>query len=146
MKSDPTILKKIAAVCFAAFFMNTFVFSRNMEVECVDVAINNICDEQISKQISGIAKTMLARKGFCGDYRIKINLSQRSFYKNIDTVNSIYVHYELWNSEGKRLFENVFLTEGKETILSTAMQNRQVEKIVRDLARYFRTKESESNA
>lgn len=110
----------------------------NILVQNVEVLVDNIFEEGISTQILGLAKN--AFSGVCDDgksYSIKINLRERSFYKNVDNFHSIYVSYQLFLENGECAHENVFCSEGKKSILSAMVQQKQVAKIAKDLKKYF---------
>jgi hypothetical protein len=61
-----------------------------------------------------------------------------SFYKNVDNFHSLYASYQLFSKDGECVLENVFCSEGKKSILSALVQQKQVAKITRDLKRYFK--------
>ena len=71
------------------------------------------------------------------NYTIRINFRERSFYKNVDNFHSLYASYQLFSEDGKCVLENVFCSESKKSILSTLVQQKQVEKIARDIKKYF---------
>ena len=100
--------------------------------------MDNVFEEGVSQQILG-----LVRKAFCrvcddgNNYSIRIDLRERSFYKNIDNFHSLYASYQLFTEDGECVLENVFCSESKKSILSTVVQQRQVAKIAKDLKRFF---------
>lgn len=144
---------KLFALICALFGLNLPNFAQSclqkkpgIIVENVEVMVDNIFEEGISSQISGIAKN--AFNGFCGqdkNYWIKINLSERSFYKNVDNFHSLYASYQLFSEEGECVLENVFCSESKKSILSALVQQRQIEKIAKDIKKHFKSG-SESDA
>lgn len=112
----------------------------------VEVLVDNIQEKGISSQIFEMAKAALNARNLTGrNYSLSIDLSERSFFKNIENSRSLYTHYQLFTEEGECVWENVFCSEGKNSIVSTLVQQRQIEKIARDLKKYF-ANESKNDA
>lgn len=143
---------KVFTLFCALFGLNLPIFAQSclskIQVQGVEVLVDDIYEEGISLQILGIAKNALncqkiiekanasgaARKN---NYTIRINFRERSFYKNVDNFHSLYASYQLFSEDGKCVLENVFCSESKKSILSTLVQQKQVEKIARDIKKYF---------
>lgn len=142
---------KLFALICALFGLNLPNFAQsclpkktNILVQNVEVLVDNIFEEGLSLQISGLAKNAFSK--VCDDgksYSIKINLRERSFYKNVDNVHSLYASYQLFSEDGECVLENVFCSESKKSILSALVQQKQIAKIAKDLKKYF---ESENKA
>ena len=109
--------------------------------------IDNIYEEGISLQIFEMAKNALngqkvvEKANACSrenqKYIVKINFRERSFYKNVDNFHSLYASYQLCLDDGTCLLENVFCSESKKSILSALIQQKNVEKIAKDIKKYF---------
>ncbi len=144
--------KKIALIC-AFFALNLGIYGQSCAqkkgkilVKSVEVLVDNINEEGISSQIFELAKNSLNGSkvfekaffdGEAQNYSIKINMRERSFYKNIDSVHSLYASYQLFSESGACVLENVFCSESKKSILSTLVQQKQVAKIAKDLKKFF---------
>lgn len=107
-----------------------------ISVKNVEVVVDNIQEKGISSQIFNIAKSAVSGLGDDG-YSLFINLSERSFYKNIESAHSLYTHYQLFSDSGECVLENVFCSESKNSIISTLVQQKQIERIAKDLKKYF---------
>ena len=141
---------KLFALICALFGPNLPNFAQtcmtNLQVERVEVSVDNIKEEGISEQIFGIAKNAFKSQKVLGkSYSIKIDFRERSFYKNVDSFHSLYARYQLYSEEGECVHENVFCSEGKKSIISSLVQQRQVAKIARDLKKYFESESEKKN-
>ena len=99
-----------------------------------------IQEKGISSQIFEMAKNAFSKippEEDGKEYAIAINLSERSFYKNVDVERSLYAHYQLFSESGECVLENVFCSESKNSIMSATAQKRQVERIAKDLKKFF---------
>ena len=97
-------------------------------------------EKGISLQIFEMAKSAFSKipqPQSEDEYTIAINLSERSFYKNVESARSLYTHYQLFSKSGQCVLENVFCAEGKNSILSTLIQQKQIERIARDVKKYL---------
>ncbi len=143
---------KLFALICAFFGPNLPIFAQSclpkIQIQGVEVLVDNVYEDGISTQILGMARNALQpQKLFekaktveedAQSYSIKINLRERSFYKNVDNFHSLYASYQLFSKDGECVLENVFCSEGKKSILSALVQQKQVAKITRDLKRYFK--------
>ena len=139
-------IKVFTLIC-AFFCLNLPIFAQTclskIQIQGVEVLVDNIYEEGISLQISGLAKTAFNK--LCDNeknYSVRINLRERSFYKNVDNFHSLYASYQLFSEDGQCVLENVFCSESKKSILSALVQQKQVSKIAREIKKYF---EEESN-
>lgn len=113
-------------------------------IESVDVTVDSIAESAISEQICDIARTKFSAENFSKlcpkvqNARIRISIRERSFYRSADNINSLYVHYGLYDGNENCITENAFCSEGKRTIISTVVQRKEVDRIARDLQRYFK--------
>ena len=142
--------KAFALFC-ALFCANSAIFAQTcmekkakISVKNVEVVVDNIQEKGISLQIFNIAKSSLNGQKFLESpsaggegYSISISLSERSFYKNIESAHALYTHYQLFSDSGECVLENVFCSESKSSIISTLAQKKQIEKIAKDLKKYF---------
>ncbi len=126
----------------------------NFQVERVVVSVDNINEEGISVQIAGIAKNafnsqkLFEKADFAArekSYSVKIDFMERSFYKNVDSFHSLYARYQLYSEDGECVHENVFCSEGKKSIVSALVQQKQVAKIARDLKKFFESESEKKN-
>ena len=136
------LCRAIALLC-ALFCLNSSIFAQTcvekkakISVKNVEVVVDNIQEKGISSQIFNIAKSAVSGLGGDG-YSLFINLSERSFYKNIESAHSLYTHYQLFSDSGECVLENVFCSESKNSIISTLVQQKQIERIAKDLKKYF---------
>ena len=115
-------------------------------VQNVEVTIDNIEEKGISSQIFSIANSALNEKKFLEkagfdengkNYALAINVNERSFFKDIQSARSLYTHYRLFSEDGECVLEKVFCSESKNSILSTVTQQRQIERIAKDLKKFF---------
>lgn len=149
---------KLFALICALFGPNLPNFAQtcmpNFQVEQVEVSVDNINEDGISAQIAGIAKNALRspklfeKADFTSrekTYSIKIDFKERSFYKNVDSFHSLYARYQLYSEDGKCVHENVFCSEGKKSIVSALVQQKQIAKIARDLKKYFENESEKKN-
>lgn len=142
---------KLFALFCALFGANLPIFAQSclpkIQIQDVDVLIDNIYEEGISLQIFEMAKNALngqkvvEKANACSrenqKYIVKINFRERSFYKNVDNFHSLYASYQLCLDDGTCLLENVFCSESKKSILSALIQQKNVEKIAKDIKKYF---------
>lgn len=141
---------KAAALFCAILGANLPIYAQNrardVSVQSVQVLVDNINEEGISLQVLGMAKNAfnsikIDEKTDEGaqvkKYTIKIDLRERSFYKSVDNIHSLYARYQLFSEDGECVLENIFCSEGRKSILSALVQQRQVAKIARDLKKYF---------
>ncbi|MBR5097292.1 MAG: hypothetical protein IK094_09335 [Treponema sp.] len=126
----------------------------NFQVERVEVSVDNINEEGLSAQIAGLAKNafnspkIFEKADFASrekSYSIKIDFRERSFYKNVDSFHSLYARYQLYSEEGECVHENVFCSEGKKSIVSALVQQKQVAKIAKDLKKFFESENEKKN-
>lgn len=112
----------------------------------VEVVIDNIPEKGISSQIFCMAKSALKApeieeaaffNGFKENYSISIDLCERSFFKNIESAHSLYTHYQLFSDTGECVLENVFCSESRKSILSALTQRKQIERIAKEVKKYF---------
>ncbi len=149
IKNRETFRETIAGLCravallYALFCINSSIFAQTcvekkakISVKNVEVVVDNIQEKGISSQIFNIAKSAVSGLGDDG-YSLFINLSERSFYKNIESAHSLYTHYQLFSDSGECVLENVFCSESKNSIISTLVQQKQIERIAKDLKKYF---------
>ena len=142
-------IRALALFC-ALFGANLPIFAQNrardVSVQSVQVLVDNINEEGISLQVLGLAKNAFNSINACEKadegapakkYSITIDLRERSFYKSVDNIHSLYARYQLFSEDGKCVLENIFCSEGRKSILSALVQQRQVAKIARDLKKYF---------
>lgn len=136
---------RVFAALTALFCLNLPNFAQTclekrakIEIQNVEVMVDNISEKGISSQIFALAKTTLSGFETGGKpYTLAINLSERSFYKNVESARSLYSHYQLFSESGECVLENVFCSESKNSILSALTQKRQIEKIAKDLKKFF---------
>lgn len=111
-----------------------------IEVQAVETVVDSILEKGISSQIFEMAKSAFSKlppSQGSGEYTIAINLSERSFYKNVESVRTLYTHYQLFSKSGECVLENVFCSESKNSIISTLVQQKQIERIARDIKKYL---------
>jgi len=120
---------------FAQTCMEKFA---KIEVQNVEVLVDEIPEKGISSQIYALAKTALTGLEADGRrYSLAINLSERSFYKSVEMERSLYTHYQLFSESGECVWENVFCSQSKNSILSATTQKRQIVRIAKDLKKFF---------
>lgn len=145
---ETQVFKKQGIVALTAFFcLNLQNFAQScqekkaqIQVQAVEVLVDNIQEKGISLQIFEMAKSAFSKipqPQSEDEYTIAINLSERSFYKNVESARSLYTHYQLFSKSGQCVLENVFCAEGKNSILSTLIQQKQIERIARDVKKYL---------
>ncbi|MCR5045233.1 MAG: hypothetical protein K6A42_08935, partial [Treponema sp.] len=54
-----------------------------------------------------------------------------------ENARSIYTHYQLFSESGECVAEKVFCSESKNSILSALTQEKEIQKIAKDLKKYF---------
>lgn len=112
-------------------------------IENVEVLVDNIREEHIERQIKEIASAdinnfIAKAKLNASELGASIVVRQRSYYKNMQKRNSIYVYYSVFEKSGKRMAEDWFVVEGKASIISAAIQVRRIKKAVRGMKRNIR--------
>ena len=125
---------------FSNFAQSCIEKKAKIDVLTVEVVVDNIQEKGISSQIFEMAKNAFSKippEENGKEYAIAINLSERSFYKNVDVERSLYAHYQLFSESGECVLENVFCSESKNSIMSATAQKRQVERIAKDLKKFF---------
>jgi len=113
--------------------------SYRIEIESVHVFKEELEEVSIEKQMEEILSTMLLAKESRSErledkvLHLDLEISEKSFLKNIDQVNSICVLYSLKDSQGNLVLKKGIFKESKETLLSSREQYRIAKRIVRSL-------------
>lgn len=113
--------------------------SYRIEIESVHVFKEELEEVSIEKQMEEILSTMLLAKESRRErledkvLHLDLEISEKSFLKNIDQVNSICVLYSLKDSQGNLVLKKGIFKESKETLLSSREQYRIAKRIARSL-------------
>ena len=111
-------------------------------VGSVSVTKEQLEEIAIEKQMHEILSTMLLQKNADTESEVEaenkilyldVEISQRSFLKSVDQINSIYVLYSLKDQNGELVLKKGLYKETKETVLSSTEQFRIAKRIVKNL-------------
>ena len=111
-------------------------------VGSVSVTKEQLEEIAIEKQMHEILSTMLLQKNADTESEVEaenkilyldVEISQRSFLKSVDQINSIYVLYSLKDQNGELFMKKGLYKETKETVLSSTEQFRIAKRIVKNL-------------
>ena len=111
-------------------------------VGSVSVTKEQLEEIAIEKQMHEILSTMLLQKNADTERDVEtenkilyldVEISQRSFLKSVDQINSIYVLYSLKDPNGELVLKKGLYKETKETVLSSTEQFRIAKRIVKNL-------------
>ena len=117
-------------------------------VGSVSVTKEQLEEIAIEKQMQEILSTMLLQKNAGMESKdaieegseletktlyLDVEISQRSFLKSVDQINSIYVLYSLKDPNGELVLKKGLYKETKETVLSSTEQFRIAKRIVKNL-------------
>ena len=157
-------MKKIILILFIAFMFisctsfpkstSNYYFSSDdktylYEVKNINVSIDYVNDKFVAKQIKDNVESLLyANQRFINDattINIDIDVNQRSFIKNIEQKNSIYISFVGYTDEGFIILrENVYIT-GNKNLISTVDQYNSITPIVKRMIKQQTLHNEKSN-
>lgn len=119
------------------------------EVKNINVSIDYVNDKIVAKQIKDNVESLLyANQRFINDattINIDIDVNQRSFIKNIEQKNSIYISFVGYTDEGFIILrENVYIT-GNKNLISTVDQYNSITPIVKRMIKQQTLHNEKSN-
>lgn len=134
-------MKKLLILPFTVLLtMYTPLFSQSVEQGKVSVTVNLVHEDALSRQLEEILRTKLSKETFPeqpSPLQLELTVTERQFYRDIDNLNSIYVHTQLIDAEGKSVMEESFFSETKSTILSSVRQNKEINKVIKGIKKYL---------
>lgn len=102
------------------------------------VSVDYVNQADAAEQIKRITDILLnAKQTNTGTHTLilDISVSQRSFLRDIQPRNSIYITAELKTEDGKTLVYQTINTEGKDSVISSVSQYKYAQKILQNIAR-----------
>lgn len=133
-----TITKQIAYTQVSTPDVNYII-----DTDCINfsVEIDYIKSDDIAKQMSQLlysnfsnfnqTKASWPKSMKKVPVTVEVKVTQRSFMKDINQYNSIFVVYNIFDEEGNIIMQNCINRESKDTIISCIEQNK-ISKIITD--------------
>lgn len=124
---------------------NTYAYIINTDSISVSVDIDYINNSDIAGQIGQLLFSDLSSYNMTNapvinageQLSLEVKLTQRSFMRNIDQFNSIFVCYSLYDANHSIVLQNCINKETKSTIISSVEQDKIVSLINENIQKYL---------
>ena len=111
----------------------------------ITININLLNESELEEQVKNIMTSVMFKEinipEFDDELFLSVQINQRAYTQGINQYNSIYLNYQLQNSNGKVVLNNCYFNKLQDSIDSSKLQYKLISLISSDIKKFIKKSE-----